>query len=294
MDKLSCIKAFINIAEQGSVQAAAKKLCLTNAAVSKQLSKLEHLLNTRLVNRGNKLQVLTDTGASYYKTTKHLLESLEQAEQVINVSNSCPKGKLTILMSRYLFPEFIAPKLDEFTRLYPDLHLRFNTAERTYNFVDEDVDILFAIAMPPPNIDQLMKIKMDYGYTRNVVCATPQYLSKNGIPKKPKDLLRYRYLCHVGQYPLNTIYFDDNQEIVVNPFLNFDETDAIIAACKEHLGYIAVREFKITNELKSGELIEVLKSYNKDKVVRYTYFKKSKRLDPKIRAFLDFFVQPLK
>lgn len=194
------------------------------------------------------------------------------------------EGLLKIL----LFEKIIAPKLQDFTQHYPALRLTFNTAERTANFEKDEVDILFAIAMPPPNKENLVRKKMGF-FTRSVVCATPQYLEKAGIPKKPKDLLAHKYLCHNGQYPKNVITFDEGVELSLQPFLQFDETDAIIIAAKQHLGFIAVREFKISQALQSGELVEILPQYNQAKVMRYSYYRQQTYPNPKIRAFLDYF-----
>lgn len=171
---------------------------------------------------------------------------------------------------------------------YPALRLKFNSAERTVNFDTDNVDILFAIAMPPPNKENLIRRKWKHS-TRSVICATRQYLEKHGTPNKPKDLLAHRYLCHRNQYPKNVITFDAGVELSLQPFLEFDETDAIVIAAKQHLGFIAVREFKVTQDLQSGALIEILPLYNQDKVMRYSYYRQEAYPNPKIQAFLDYF-----
>lgn len=289
MDQLACMKAFIEIVERGSLHAAAVQLCQTDAAISKKLTKLEKSLHSQLLERAPGKQMLTEVGQHYYYLSKEALEKIYLADSFARQTQAQPKGELTILLSRYLFPDLIAPKLKAFMQRYPDLHLRFNTAERTFNFEKEQVDILFAIAMPPPNSQNLVRRKMHAYSTRNVICATPAYLAMHGEPKKPKDLLTHRYLCHVGQYPFQIIYFDKDQELIVAPFLKFDETQTIIAAAKQHLGFIAVREFKVSAELNSGEFVEVLAPYNQSQVTRYSYYRKQAYPDPKINAFLNYF-----
>ena len=85
------------------------------------------------------------------------------------------------------------------------------------------------------------------------------------------------------------ITFDEGIELSLHPFLEFDETDAIVIAAKKHLGFIAVREFKVIQDLQSGELIEILPQYNQDKVMRYSYYRQDTYPNPKIQAFLDYF-----
>lgn len=288
MTQLSYIKAFIEIVERGSIHAAACALHQTDAAISKKLMKLEKILNIKLLERGPSNQRLTELGKHYYKACKEALEKINAAESFIKNIHSTPEGELTVLISKYLFSEVIAPRLENFIQRYPLLHLKFNTAERTVNFENDNVDILFAIAMPPPNKENLVRRKW-MNSTRSVICATPHYLKKYGIPHKPKDLLQHRYLCHRNQYPKNVITFDEGFELYLQPFLEFDETDAIVTAAKLHLGFIAVREFKVIPELRSGELIEILPQYNQEKVMRYSYYRQESYPNPKIQAFLDFF-----
>lgn len=288
MAKLACIQAFIEIVERGSIHAAALSLCQTDAAISKKLTKLEKHLNIKLLQRGSGNQRLTDMGAHYYHACKAGLEKINAAESLIKKMHNLPEGELTVLISKYLFAEIVAPRLSDFMIRYPSIRLKFNTAERTVNFEKDSVDILFAIAMPPPNKENLIRRKWKNS-TRSVVCATQQYLEKHGTPNKPKDLVAHRYLCHRNQYPKNIITFDGGFELSLHPFLEFDETDAILAAAKCHLGFIAVREFKVARELQSGELIEILSQYNQDKVMRYSYYRQETYPDPKIQAFLDYF-----
>jgi DNA-binding transcriptional LysR family regulator len=287
MTQLACIKAFIDIIERGSIHAAALQLCQTDAAISKKLTKLEKSLNVKLLERGPGNQRLTEMGAHYYHACKAALEKINAAESLIKQAISAPEGEITILVSKYLFAEVIAPKLSEFMTRYPALRLKFNTAERTVNFEKDNVDILFAIAMPPPNKENLIRKKWKHS-TRSVVCASPQYLEQHGIPSKTKDLHAHQYLCHRNQFPKNIITFDDGLELSLQP-LEFDETDAILIAAKHHLGFIAVREFKILAELQAGVLIEVLPQHNQDRVMRYSYYRQEAYPNPKIQAFLDYF-----
>lgn len=288
MAHFACMKAFIEIVERGSIHSAAQALCQTDAAISKKLTKLEKDLNVKLLERGPGKQRLTDMGAHYYHVCKEATDKINTAESFIKQSQSEPEGELTVLVSRYLFPDIIAPKLNEFMMKYPGIRLKFNTAERTVNFEKDNVDILFAIAMPPPNKENLVHKKWKHP-TRNVICSTKEYLKKRGTPQKPKDLLTHHYLCHSNQYPKNMITFDKGYELLLHPYLEFDETDAILIAAKQHLGFIAVREFKVRQELESGELIEILPQYNQEKVMRYTYYRQQEFPDPKIRVFIEFF-----
>jgi DNA-binding transcriptional LysR family regulator len=288
MAQLARIKAFIEIIERGSIHAAALALCQTDAAISKKLTKLEKILNIKLLERGPGNQRLTEMGAHYYHACKAALEKINVAESFIKQTYSAPEGELTVLVSKYLFAEIIAPKLEHFMVLYPALRLKFNTAERTVNFEKDHIDVLFAIAMPPPNKENLIRRKWKHS-TRSVICATRQYLEKHGTPKKPKDLHAHRYLCHCNQYPKNMITFDEGFELSLQPFLEFDETDAIVIAAKQHLGFIAVREFKVTQDLQSGDLVEILPQYNQDKVMRYTYYRQQAFPNPKIQVFLDYY-----
>lgn len=289
MDKLSCITAFISIIEQGSLHKAAKKLHLTDAAVSKQLSKLEDSLNVTLLKRGHGKIELTDVGQQYYLICKDATEKLNSAHQLIEHVTTTPKGLLKICCVKHNIYNYLMPYLKSFVDAYPEIRLTFILAERIPDISRGEVDILFGLAMPIPDQENNL-IRKKIGQTRDIICTTTKYLETVSVPKKPQDLLQLSYIAHLARVPVNIISFDNGSELKVDPLITFDDHDAIIEACLQGLGYVYVKEYMVEKHLKNKQLVEILPQYNKSISAIYFYYRYQMYPDPKVQAFIKHFV----
>lgn len=288
MDKLACIQAFIASVQEGSLHQAAQKLCQTDAAISKKISKLEQSINTRLLDRKRGKLKLTEIGSQYYIYCQEALDKLDAAKEFIATASNTPHGKLRVVTNRHQCEAFLIPKLKGFLERYPAIRLTIHSSETVPDFSTGEIDILFGIAMNIPHEEKLVRKQINR--TRSIVCATPHYLRDSKInPNTPEDLLKLRYLCHSGQYPLDLISFDNGFNLRLTPFIHFDDAHASLLAALQHLGFISIKEYKAESYLKTGELIEILADYNQTELPIYVYYHQQYHMDPKIRVFLDYF-----
>lgn len=290
MDELACINAFICIVEQGGLHLAAKKLHQTDAAISKKLSKLEASLNVSLLERGHGKLKLTDIGEQYYRICKEATEKIDNAKQLIRHVSAIPKGELKVSCVKDNYYRYILPKLKAFLKNYPEIQLTLSVAERIPDFSKGEADILFGIAMPIPEQEENL-VRKKIGHTRDIFCATPTYLKKAGYPQKAKDLTKLHYICHSARKPRDILTFGDGFELQVMPFLKFDEHDIVVSAALQDLGYIYVKEYMVEDYIQSGKLVEILPKVKKTQLPIYVYYRYQTYPDPKVRAFLDFFLE---
>lgn len=287
MNHLSQIETFITIVETGSLNKAAKKLCQTDAAISKKLSKLEDGLNTQLLERGRGIFQLTPEGEEYYRLCQDIMEKVSAAEEFIKQKSDIPQGDLRVTLNQFNAKKYIYPRLKKFLEKYPKIQLTLNIEEKMPDFTENKMDILFGVATEG---DQDV-VRKKLTTSRDILCATPQYLKKAGAPKKPKDLLSLDYICHNQRRPMKTIYFDDEELVIPKPILKLNDSNATIMAALEDIGYIYIKSYHVEEELADGKLIELLPSYNKHTIPVYIFYKYQEYLDPKIRAFMDYFVE---
>ena len=125
--------------------------------------------------------------------------------------------------------------------------------------------------------------------TREILCATPKYLQEFGAPSKISDLKKLQYICHCTREPISSINIDNKQIIIDQSILRANNNDILIKAALQHIGYTYVKEFLVANELKKGALIEILPKLNKKQINVYIYYHYQKFIDPKNRAFIDYF-----
>ena len=289
MDQLACINAFISIVEEGSLHAAAVKLHQTDAAISKKLSKLEASLDVLLLERGRGKFKLTDIGQQYYNVCKEALEKISDAKQLIQQVTVIPKGELKVGCVKHNASRYILPKLKDFLKEYPEIQLSLNVSERVPDFAAGEADIFFGLASPIPDQEENL-IRKKIGVTRDIFCATPAYIKEMGQPQKPKDLTKLSYICHTARKPMDILSFDNGVELDIKPYLKFDDHDMIVNAALQSLGYIHAKEYMVEDQLQSGKLVELLPNYKKTQLPIYVYYRYQTYPDPKVRAFLEWFI----
>lgn len=287
MNHLSCIETFIEIIEQGSLRKAAKKLCQTDAAISKKLTKLEESLNTCLLKRGRGVFEVTAAGQQYYELCQDIMAKVAKAEQFIQEKTLVPAGELRVTSNRFNAERYLLPRLKEFLTEYSEIQLNLTIAECMPDFSENKMDILFGVAAQ--GADDLVQKKLTT--SRDILCASPGYLKTKSIPKKPKDLLALDYICHNQRRPVNIIHFDADETITIpKPILKLNDSNASVTAALQDLGYIYIKSYYVEKELTENKLIELLPEYNRNKIPIYIFYRYQEYLDPKIRAFVDFFV----
>lgn len=287
MPHFSQISAFITVVEQNSFAAAARQLSVSTAAVSRQVARLEADLNVQLLYRTTRRVSLTEMGAEYYQQCKKVLEGLAEAERTISASQAMAKGTLSITSSRYFALQYLLPRLPKFMAQNPKLEIKLELAERFPDLEKEDIDLIFGMSMPK-SLDLVQKRVAD---TRYVLCASPGYLKKYSSPKIPEDLRQHRYLTHSMRRPDNTIILKNNREMTVRPFLQINDSQGLRDCTIQGMGIVQLHDYMVSDALKDGRLIELLKDFSPSQQPVYLYYQQSRYLQPKIRRFIDFYTK---
>jgi len=285
MNKLEQIVSFINVVEANSFAAAARKLNLSTAAVSRKITSLEKKLGVQLLQRSTRHLALTALGEQYYQHCKNLLEQLHMMDNQITASQQAVTGTLHVVSNRYFAMQHIMPRLPQFMFENPALRIKLEIAERFPNMAQEGIDILFGISIEgPPEL-----VHKRICNTRYVLCASPAYLQQFGTPQAPNDLLQHRYIAHHIRKPLDTLLFKDGKEMYIEPYLSLNDASAMLECALLGLGIIKLHDYIVADALKAGQLIEILTAYQTPHYPVYLYYQQTRYLLPKIRRFIDFF-----
>jgi DNA-binding transcriptional LysR family regulator len=287
MNKLDLAEALIAIADHSSIQQAALKLHQTNAAISKKLTKLEAHLGTQLVHRERKGLTLTEAGQRYYHEAKKALTQFALAEQSVEQISTEPEGTLRIASNQHYMEKVILPKLPGFLIRYPKLKVGLDVAEILPDFNARKMDILFGVSAKGD--DNLVRKKIDE--TRYVLCASPNYLKRKGKPNSSTELLQHDFIAHCARKSSDTIILDNDEQVVMKPKLFLNNTRLIIQAALKHLGIIWTHEDRVADLLSKKKLIRILDKYMQQPIEVYAYYERQPHCDPKIQAFMDFFVK---
>jgi DNA-binding transcriptional LysR family regulator len=286
MSKFERIAAFISVVEENSFAAAARKKGVSTAAISRQITALEHELHIKLLNRTTRQLSLTEIGETYYQQCKKVLKELQEAESAITKSKNEAIGTLNIMANRYFAITYLVPRLSEFMNLNPQVHVHFQLAERFPNLEKEEIDILFGVSIE--GSDELVRRRVTS--TRYVLCASPNYLAKYGTPKQPSELISHKYITHSIRKPNNVISFKEGKETHVNPELYLNDSYAMRECALRDMGIVNLHDYMVADAIKEGKLIEILSEYQESEKNVYLYYQQSRYLQPKIRRFIDFYL----
>lgn len=284
MSTLQQLSTFIVVVEENGFTQAGRKLGLTNAAVSKQISKLENQLKTELFRRTTRHIALTESGLILFEHAKKIKADIREMENAFSQLREEPSGHLKVGSSTYFSNCFLIPNLDEFFRLYPEVTIDLLNLERVPDLAKEGIDVNMGHAFVGGPDDIHRKI----GSTRYAYLASPEYLRRFGTPKKPADLKKHRYITHMMRMPDNLLSFKNKTEILVEPFMRLNDSRAMIQCCLEGIGIIKLHRYVARDHIDNGRLVEVLEGYDESVQPIYLCYQPHKILPPKIRCFIDF------
>lgn len=272
---------FVTVAEQHSFTAAARKLGMSVAQVSRQVSALEARLATRLLYRTTRQVSVTEAGQLYYQHCRPLLDGLLAAEQALSLSQAHPSGHLRLTAPVYYGETVIAPLLLQYLAHHPAVSAELNLDNRKVDLVAENFDL--GIRLGPMDGSSLMLREL--AVRVHHVCASPAYLARHGAPQTLAELRQHA--CLVGTVE-SWRFLDCGQvrEVHVSGPLRCNSGVALRAAALAGMGLVQLPDYYVDEALARGELMPVLERYTLRDAV-WAAWPRSRFTPPKVSRFLD-------
>jgi DNA-binding transcriptional LysR family regulator len=293
MDKFKAMSTFVHIVEAGSLTGAAERLGVSLTAVVRTLAALEQGLGVRLLNRTTRRIALTDEGREYFERCRHLLADLEDAENALSDRQLTPSGRLAITAPVMFGRLHVAPVVTDFLVAYPEMRARLLLLDRVIDLLEEGIDL--AIRIGPLPDSSLVAIPL--GTTGRVVCASPDYLARHGVPQRPADLVEHRTIRFSGLISGSDWFFSrgsETQKVAIADTFAANQVDVALDACRKGLGCGYFLGYQVRELEASGQLVRVLRDWEPDPVPVSLAYPHSRLLSPRIRAFVDWAVPRLR
>jgi len=293
MDQIHLMNVFVAVGEEESFAAAARRLDLSPAAVTRAISGLEEQLGVKLLLRTTRNVRLTEAGRRYLDDTRNILSSIAEANEAAAGVNSAPKGNLTVTASVLFGKSFVMPSIVRYLKEFPEVEVSAYFLDRVVNLVDEGMDVAVRIGHLPDSSLKALRV----GQVRRVLCASPEYLAKNGVPQHPADLLRHTVIAASGISPRVEWKFgavDDPTMVRMKPRLTVTSNDAAIDAAVSGLGICRLLSYQIAGELTDGRLKIILADYEESSWPVHVMHRESKYGSSKVRNFIDMLVADLR
>jgi len=287
MDRLNSMGIFVQVVSKGSFTAAAEKLGLSRAQISKSVMQLEAHLGTRLLNRTTRKISLTETGQAYYERCKTILHDIEEIECIAGEQTLTPHGTLTISAPTSFGVLHLQKAIPEYIKRYPRVKIVLSLADRFIDVVAEGFDVGIRIA----KLEDSSLVARKIAPCKQVFCASPDYLRKNGTPNVPVDLAIHSCLTYSNDLKSDAweLYGPQGkQSIKVNGPVCADNGDILKEAAIAGLGIISLPTFIVGGDIKAGKLQQVLTEYCSPEISIYAVFPSRRYLSAKVRTFVDF------
>lgn len=290
MPDLSQMEAFVLTSELGSLAAVARKLGVSPAAISKQISRLEKELGLQLLVRSTRRIELTDVGINYCLQCRRILEEVEVASALISQVKAVPYGILKIVSGRHFANAYIIPHMKEFLLKYPKIELNLELAERIPDLNVETIDVLIGMSISATG-DAIQKRLATTSYS---FCASPNYLKQFGIPEKPEDLKNHRYITHSMRKPDDELVFQNKEIITLTPYIRVNDAQTMLNFALDGLGIVKLHHYVVKEQLERGKLQELLSTYSHSEIPIYVAYPQRRYIPSKTRCFIDFIVEKIK
>lgn len=283
------VSEFVAVAEVESFTQAAKRLGISTAQVSRQVSALEGRLSTKLFYRTTRKVSVTEAGQIYYQHCRQVLDGLEEAERTITNLQLAPKGKLKLTAPITFGEKTIAPLVNDFVLLYPDLEVQMNLTNQKLDLVAEGYDLAVRLGKLEDSSMMAKRLSSRTQY----VCASPNYLSTYGVPHSLSELEQHNCL----QGNLDYWRFQEQgkaRNVRVKGNLRCDSGWALLDAALKGIGIVQLPDYYVQPALDAGQLIPLLELYQEPDDGIWAIYPHNRHLSPKVRMLLDFLSESIR
>jgi len=282
------LNLFVRIAQTSNISMAGKELGLSAAVASSYINKLETHLGVRLIHRTTRKVSLTQEGEAFLPHAEDVLASVEGARSSVGAGETSPRGTLRIAAPASFGRLHLVPALNGFLAQYPNLTIDLKLSDTIVDLVAGGFDIAIRNSALKDSSLIARKLAVD----NRIVCASPHYIAKNGMPKNPEALKNHQCLTLIGLDNWTFQTGKDQQTIKARGVFRTDNGEAIRDAAINGLGITLSSTWNAYQHLKTGELIQVLDQYPlvSDTAI-WALYPSTRQLAPKVRAFIDYFAE---
>lgn len=290
MDELANIKTFIEVIECGSFSAAARRRDTTVSSVARQVKALEEDLGVRLLNRTTRSNSLTEAGENFYARARAVVADLRSAKEEASSFQTTVKGLLRVCL-RVSPSRVILPALPAFLEKHPGLMMDVMLSDERLDLIANKIDVAVWLG----HLEDSRMVARRLTPSRRLVCASPAYLERHGVPRIPQDIVNHNCLLYQGATYEDFWRFktgDEHIDVTVNGNLRTNSGLVLVSSVLAGLGIAVLQEYSVRSALEQGTLIRLLPEYEVSPTEMdtgvYAVYPHAGGITRKSRAFIDF------
>ena len=293
MDSLNAIRLFAATVDAGSFSETGRRLGIAPSSVSRQVAALEDHVGARLIQRTTRKLSLTQAGRLYHQRIAGILAELDEASAAVSDLERAPRGVLHVNAPCAFGVRHITPAIPEFLARFPEVRIELTLTDNFVDLIDAGADVAVRVG----ELEDSSLIARRLATNRRILCASPAYLERAGVPEEPRDLASHNclvYTRHHGNVDWKLAGAEGPVEVRVEGSLRTNNTEAVHAAVVAGLGIALLPTWLVGEEVQSGRLREVLGGFDAASGALDTgihaLYPAHRHLSCKVRAFIDFLV----
>jgi len=291
MDRLKAMQVFVEVADRGSLSAAAVHLDMSRAMVSRYLAEMEQWVGVRLLHRTTRRLSLTPAGAETLPRCRQMLDMVGDLHSAVATPEDTPRGLLRITTSMSFGARHLAPAVTDYVKRHPGTSVDLMLVERAVNLVEERVDLAVRITNDlDPNL-----IARKLAVCRSVVCASPGYLAREGVPARVEDLSLRNCLTH-SYFGKSLWRFERDGEPVDVPVggsISANEVSVLCSAAVEGAGIAMLPTYYAAEYIASGKLQVILPQCKPQELGIYGVYASRRQMPLILRSMMDYLAERL-
>jgi DNA-binding transcriptional LysR family regulator len=260
MEDLKRMALFAAVVRHRSMSGAARELGLSTSAVSQQVRELERRGGVTLLHRSTRKLTLTDAGERVYRECEAMVEAAERAERALAQSRDAPSGELR-LSAPVGFARHVAPALGPLLADHPALAMQLLVDDALIDLIGARIDLAVRFGRLPDSSWVARRL----GAFEVVLCASPDYLRRHGVPQRPQDLLVGHQWLGLQRGRAAGLLVELRHErgesappLRVEPRVTSNNQLSLQQMCGAGFGLALMGSIDVAEELQAGRLVMVL------------------------------------
>lgn len=283
MNKWDGIEAFVHVVQKGSFKEAAATMNVSSSHVSRKVAELEQRLGTTLIHRTTRSIRLSELGERYFEECLKVLEGFEQAEESISSQKESISGSIKISCAATFGERFIVPLLSEFLLEYPNINLDIHLSNARVDLVKDGYDLAIRVG----TLEDSGLIARRLCDRKEYLCATPDYIKRNGYPKNLSEISEHNCLSISDSA---WIFQQDGKRKDVRVSGNWSSNlgQAVLDATVSGLGVSQLPDYYVEQLIADKVLVSLLENYQYPFSGVWLVYPKERRQLSRLKLLCDY------
>ncbi|WP_208278298.1 LysR family transcriptional regulator [Massilia oculi] len=287
MDKVKQMWAFVDAVDKGSLARAALGQNITPVMLGRRIDALERRLGVKLLHRTTRHLTLTESGSVFLEHCRRLLADIDLAETIVSEGRDQASGHLIVSAPAAFGRLHVAPHAPAYLAANPNVQISFNLTDHVVDLVREGYELGIRIGgVLDPSF-----VAVRLATNRRVVCGTPDYFARCGVPRTLEELAQHNCLAFnlQGGQQRGWYFQKDGKPVTikVNGNLDCNDGELLHRWASEGLGLAWRSTWEIQAQLASGELVTVLDEYALPDYDIMAVYMQQRHLPARVRSFID-------